>query len=276
MNFIESSKNPRVKALVKLRERRVREREGRFIIEGTRELQRAMQAQVGLESLYLCPTFMSPESWNTVKSVDVHRTELSEAAFKKVSLRQKPDGVLAVAETPSTNLNELSFADDALVLVLDGLEKPGNLGALLRTADAANVDAVLVSGEGTDLYNPNVVRGSVGSVFSRPTLAVDEAELSTFLQAQNFKLIAAMPDAPQSYWRADLSGKVAILLGTEHDGLSEHWQNAATLQVSIPMHGLADSLNVATSGALFMYEVLRQRESRSTSRKRQSQPDANK
>ena len=267
MKFIESSKNPQVKALVKLRERRVREREGRFIIEGTRELQRALQAEVKLESLYFCPTFMSPESWDVVKSLDVHKldihkTELSETAFKKVSLRQKPDGVLAVAKTPSTNLNDLSFADDALVLMLDGLEKPGNLGALLRTADAANVDAVLVSGEGTDLYNPNVVRGSVGSVFSRPTLTVDEAELSTFLQAQQFKLIAAMPDAPQSYWQADLSGKVAILLGTEHDGLSEHWQNAATLQVSIPMHGLADSLNVATSGALFMYEVLRQRSQR--------------
>ena len=259
MNIIESPKNPQVKSLVKLRERRVREAQGKFIVEGTRELERAVQAQINLEALYLCPAFISPESWILLNAIPTPKTELSEQAFKKVSMRQKPDGVLAVAVTPSVNLASLEFADNALVLVLDGLEKPGNLGALLRTADAANVSAVLVSGAGTDLYNPNVVRSSVGSVFSRPTLSVAEQILSDFLQTQHFKLVAAMPDAQQTYWQADLSGKVAIVLGTEHDGLSNHWQEAATVQVSIPMYGLADSLNVATSGALFIYEVLRQR-----------------
>lgn len=259
VNLIESPKNPRVKALVKLRERRMREAQGKFIIEGIRELGRAVQAQVTLETLYLCPAFVNSESWTLLNTLQTPKTELSKQAFGKVSLRQNPDGVLAVAVTPSVNLEDLNFSEDALVLVLDGLEKPGNLGALLRTADAADVSAVLVSGAGTDLYNPNVVRSSVGSVFSRPTLSVDEQTLSEFLRVQGFKLVAAMPDAQQNYWQADLSGKVAIVLGTEHDGLSEHWQRAATVQVSIPMYGLADSLNVATSGALFMYEVLRQR-----------------
>ena len=243
---------------MKLRSRRERERTESFIIEGKRELERAVQGDISLTHLYLCPEFLKG---SVSAPSNLPTTELSEAAFNKVSLRQNPDGVLAVAATPETQLADLSLEADALVLVLDGLEKPGNLGALLRTADAGNLSAVLVSGAGTDLYNPNVVRASVGSLFSRPVVAADERELSTFLTSQGFKLVAALPDTKQSYWQADLTGKVAILLGTEHDGLSRHWQEAATLKLGIPMFGLADSLNVATSGALFIYEALRQRKS---------------
>ena len=141
----------------------------------------------------------------------------------------------------------------------DGLEKPGNLGALLRTADGAGLDAVFLTGEGTDLTNPNVIRASMGSVFSRPVRTAGAPALLEWLTARGFKLVAATPGADTSFWDADYQGATAILLGTEHEGLSPAWLEAASTRVAIPMRGLADSLNVATAGALLVYEALRQR-----------------
>jgi TrmH family RNA methyltransferase len=145
------------------------------------------------------------------------------------------------------------------VLIIDGLEKPGNIGALLRTADAARLDAVFLTGQGTDPYNPNVIRSSVGSVFSRPVLVVEAEHLLKWLEPQGFTLLAASPDTNHSYWDASYQDASAIILGTEHEGLSPFWKHHATLQVTIPMYGTADSLNVATAGALLIYEALRQR-----------------
>ena len=139
------------------------------------------------------------------------------------------------------------------------LEKPGNIGALLRTADAANLDAVFISGQGTDLYNPNVIRTSMGSLFSRPVVVVDTQELIDFLRSKNVNIVAATPHTQNLYWQEDFTKSTAIVLGTEHEGLSKVWLEAASSQVTIPMNGLADSLNVATAGALLMYEALRQR-----------------
>ena len=258
---IDSPKNPTVKELVRLRERRVREREGRYLIEGTREVQRALQAEVPVQELFVCSELLRPEGKALVDDLSLPRTDLSTAAFERVSLRQNPDGVLAVATVNTRELASLTLADNALVLVIDGLEKPGNVGALLRTADAGNLDAVFVTGAGTDLYNPNVIRASVGSVFSRPVLAVETEALLEFLQAKNFALVAATPDAEKSYWEESYTGSSAIILGTEHEGLGQVWLEHATTRVSIPMHGLADSLNVSVSGALLLFEALRQRAS---------------
>ncbi len=258
--LIASLQNPQLKRLVRLRDRRERLREGVFLIEGARELARALQAGVTLEQLYSCPELHSPEardlpwaSLHTPQSI----TELSRAAFEKVSGREGPDGVLAVAHTQTRPLPEPG--ESAAVLVLDGLEKPGNVGALLRTADGAGAHATLLVGDGLDLGNPNLIRASQGSVFSQPTAALSEAEALSWLRERQFTLLACTPHAAHTYWDAPLSGRVALLLGTEHAGLSAFWQEAADLHLAIPMLGQADSLNVATAGAVVLYEALRQR-----------------
>lgn len=262
MKRIDSSRNPELRARAKLKERRTREREGRFLIEGAREVQRALTAGVRLETLYLCPALLGSDGQGTVAAAEtqsVPLTELSEPAFKVLSYRENPDGVIAVAQRQAKNLADLSLPADALVIVVEGLEKPGNLGALLRTADSVGAHALFATGEGTDLENPNVIRASMGSLFSRPVLAANEDELLPWLQAEGFSLVATTPHTGTLYWDAAYTGRTAVLLGAEHEGLSEAWLDAANVRVKIPMSGLADSLNVATTGALLLYEVLRQR-----------------
>lgn len=260
-NRIDSPQNPRVKALVKLKTRRAREREGRFVIEGVRELRRALEAGWGVDEVFFCTALMSAEGEALLNALPAAllRTELSAAAFEKASHREHPDGVLAVAVIKARSLEGLELAEDAPVLVLDGLEKPGNLGALLRSADGAGASAVFVTGRGTDLYNPSVIRASMGSLFSLPALEVAAPELRSWLSAQGFRIVAASPQAAQAYWQETLAGRVALVLGTEHQGLSAFWEEAAESRVVIPMRGRADSLNVATAGALLVYEALRQR-----------------
>ena len=259
---IVSPKNPQVKALLRLQERRERDKTGRFSIEGLREVTRAQQAGIQLEQLYICPDYLREEARASLRTVaaDIPSHSLSQAAFTRLSYRENPDGVLAVAAIPNTRLEDVKLPEQALILVLAALEKPGNIGALLRTADAAGVDAVLLSAEGTDIYNPNVIRASMGSVFSRPVIAAPEAALRRWLQQQGLALVATTPHTEQLYWQVDYRASVAIILGSEHQGLEESWLEPASLPVRIPMQGLADSLNVATSGALLLYEALRQRQ----------------
>lgn len=260
---ISSVQNPQVRRLVALKDRREREREGQFVIEGARELARALAGGVALRRLYACPELYSPEATQVAREAAVRqpglpRTGLSRAAFARASHRENPDGLLALADLlPLAPPDQLP--PDALLLVLAGLEKPGNLGALLRTADGVGAAGVLLAGRGTDPHNPNVVRASQGSLFTQPVFALpDEAALG-WLRAGGFRLCAATPEASTLYWDADLRGRVAVVLGAEHDGLPPLWRAAADLQVALPMHGAADSLNVGTAGALLLYEALRQR-----------------
>jgi RNA methyltransferase, TrmH family len=262
---IDSPDNPKVKTFAKLKELKGRREAGQFLIEGVRETLRALQADEQVVQLLLCSELMDEESAEgkelrqRAKEQNVDMLELSQRAFLKVTVRQNPDGVIAVATIKEKSLADIPLKENALVLVIDGLEKPGNVGALLRTADAVNADAVIVTGFGTDLYNPNVIRASMGSLFSRPVLSLGAAEVIEFLQEKRFKIVAATPVSSKSYWAEDFTTSAAIILGEEHAGLSEVWLGAATTHVSIPMSGLADSLNVATAGALLLYEVLRQR-----------------
>lgn len=259
MRLLSSAQNPEIKAVARLRERRDREREGRFLIEGTRELARAVAGGVALECVYVCPALLRGEGPDVLAALPegAERVEVSEAAFAKLSGREGPDGLIGVAALPSRALPEPG--PDGLVLVLAGLEKPGNLGALLRTADGVGVDGVIVAGRGVDLWSPNVIRASQGSVFTQPVAVLDDADATAWLRDRGFRLVAVTPEADRAYWDADLSGRVALLLGTEHEGLAPGWKVLADLGVSIPMRGLADSLNVATAGALVLYEALRQR-----------------
>jgi RNA methyltransferase, TrmH family len=259
---ITSPTNPRVKELVRLRERRAREAAGVAPVEGAREVLRAAAGGWRVRLVATCVELASPEASAATPTLDAlgaERLELSRAAFEKVSLRQHPDGVLALVEPPTRGLDELAWRSDALYLVADGLEKPGNLGALLRSADAADVDAVFVTGAGTDLLNPQVVRASMGSLFARPVVAVDGAELRATLRRRGVRVVTTSPQAALDLWDADLTGTLAIVVGTEHEGLADGWLASADARVRVPMSGLADSLNVATTGALLLFESRRQR-----------------
>ncbi|MFC4639346.1 TrmH family RNA methyltransferase [Deinococcus hohokamensis] len=255
---ITSLQNPHVKRLVRLRQRREREAEGVILIEGARELARAVQAGIRPRALYSCPALYSPEAADLGPTLPGERFELSRAAFEKVSGRENPDGLLGVADQPPARLPDP--APDAVMVVLHGLEKPGNVGAILRTADAAGAAGVLVLGRGADPYGPNVIRSSQGSVFQLPVAVLDEAPALDWLSGHGFTTVACTPDAPRTYWDADLGGRVALLLGPEHAGLPQAWRQTGEA-VSIPMHpgSGADSLNVATAAALVLFECARQR-----------------
>ena len=264
---IVSLHNAQLKRLIRLRERRERQREGVFLIEGAREVARARQGNLQLERVYLCPELFSPEAsalaFSELAFSGLPVTELGRAAFEKVSGREGPDGVLAVARWSETALPEPP--ESATVLILDSLEKPGNLGALLRSADGAGAHATLLVGGGLDLGNPNLIRASQGSLFSQPISALGDELALAWLRQRGFTLLACTPHAEQVYWHFPFAGRVAVLLGSEHAGLSDFWQEAADQHVRIPMLGQADSLNVATAGALVLYEALRQGQERSAS-----------
>ncbi len=259
---IDSPTNPRVKRLVRLRERRARDAAGVALVEGEREVTRALAGGWAPRLLVTCADLMAVDAATLPLAGEgdaVEHWQVSEAAFQKLSLRQHPDGVLALFAPPTRTLADLPAPADALWLVADGLEKPGNLGALLRTADAADVDAVVVVGAGTDLHNPHVIRASMGSLFARPVLAVDAQAARQAVRARGLRLVVTSPAATTDLWDADLRGPVAIVLGTEGAGLDDLWLDAADVRVRVPMAGLADSLNVATTGALLLFEARRQR-----------------
>lgn len=260
--IIRSVGNALVKRLVRLRERRAREREGLVLVEGARELARATAAGWTLEVLVSCPEVFSTEAAEAAPGLVARAGEhrrLSAAPFAKVSLREHPDGLLGAVRSRPLTLDDLTWPQGALYLVIAGLEKPGNVGALLRSADAVGVEAVFVTGTGTDLGNPNVVRSSMGSVFTQTVLAVDEATLRAALRRRGVRLIATSPAAERSYWSARFEGSVAVVVGPEHAGLDDAWLTAADEVVAIPMRGSADSLNAATAGALVLFEALRRR-----------------
>ncbi|ULH15908.1 RNA methyltransferase [Deinococcus sp. KNUC1210] len=259
---ITSLQNAQVKRLVRLRTRRERQAEGLWLIEGARELGRALASGLVFQTLYHCPELFSDEARElmpTLEALPLAAVRCTREVFEKVSHRENPDGLLALTPPPSPALPLPT--EHTLLLVLMGLEKPGNLGALLRTADGVGVDAVLVVGEGTDLGNPGVIRASQGSLFTQPVIALDEEQALTWLRAHAFTLVACTPEAALPYWDAPLTGRVALCLGSEHDGLPAAWRDAADLGVAIPMRGQADSLNVSVAGALVLYEARRQRAS---------------
>ena len=258
---VVSPKNPRIKALVRLRERRERERTGRTLVEGAREVRRAVEAGLALDEAYVCDPLLGAEGRATLEALaGVPVTTLAPDAFARLSLRQHPDGVAAVVATPHRTLDALVLPADALVVVAVAIEKPGNLGALVRSADAAGAHAVLaVGGEGTDPWNPHVVRTSMGSVFTVPTVACDDASARTWLADRGLHRVATTPHAHDVHWDADLRGPTALLLGPEHAGLPDAWRAAADVEVRVPMRGAADSLNTSVTGALLLYEAVRQR-----------------
>lgn len=257
-----SPANPRLKTLVALRRRRHREETGQTPVEGYEELALALDAGVRPVALYHCPDLYpagQAELTERAAAAGAELVRLSRAAFEKVAYRESPDGWLAVVPAVTTDLAALRLPADPLVLVCEAVEKPGNLGAILRTADAAGVAAVVSADPVTDWGNPNLVRASKGTVFAVPVAAAGSTEVLAWLREHGVAVVAATPHTELAYTDADLTGPVAIVVGAEKHGLSEAWLDAARDRVTIPMYGRANSLNVATSAAVLTYEAVRQR-----------------
>lgn len=261
--LITSRQNPRVKGAVGLRNARQRHRQERFLIDGAREIVRAIGAGICCVETFICEELCnSAESRNAVaalKSSGVEMLSVSPDVYAKLAFGDRLDGVVVVAKTPRRRLDDLQLPTDPLVAVLEGIEKPGNLGAILRSADAAGVDAVIVADGRTDLFNPNTIRASLGTVFRANVCAATSAEAAAWLRDRGLSIIAARPDAEKLYTDADLRGGVAIVLGSEAAGLGDIWRRTNVSSVRLPMHGAADSLNVSTTAAVLFYEALRQR-----------------
>lgn len=258
--MIESPQNAQIKHLVTLREKsRTRRAQGVFLLEGLRELGLALQAGWRLRQFYYCPAIVAPEAFASLLPAGIRPIDLSEAAYRKAAVREGTEGVLAVMEARELRLDQIPLSPKPFVIILEAVEKPGNLGAVLRTADAARADAVLICDPLTDLYNPNVIRSSVGCLFTVPTAVAPAEEIYAWLQARGIAAYAATLQAAQWYHQTDLSGPSAIVMGTEATGLGTFWREHATANIKIPMRGAIDSLNVSVSTAILSFEAMRQR-----------------
>ncbi len=260
---ISSLQNPRIKELVRLRDRRPRDEAGVFLVEGYREIRRALEKQVPLRELYFAPDWFLGENESALieqaRAAGAQLFELTKDAFAKVAYRERPDGLLAVAPQWKRALTELALPAVPFLLVVEAIEKPGNLGTILRSADAAGCNAVIVCDPVTDLFNPNVVRASTGVLFSVPCFVEESAGVLAWLREKKIRTVATTPGATTLYSDADLRGPLAIVMGSEQYGLSEFWLKNADLPVRIPMAGQADSLNVAMATIITLFEAVRQR-----------------
>ncbi len=259
---ITSPANARIKHLVALRRRREREQAGVTLVEGQAEIELALSAGVAPRELYFCPELASSVAWQVADKARERGAEVirvTRPVFEKFSYREGPDGLLAVVPAVETGLHRLDLGPRPLVLVCAGLEKPGNLGAILRTADAAGVSAVIAADPVTDWGNPNVVRASKGTVFCVPVASATGTQALDWLAERSLRLVAATPEATRFAPDEDLTGPTAIAVGAEQAGLPAEWLERADVTVRIPMFGHADSLNVSISAAILVYEVIRQR-----------------
>ena len=260
--MLTSVRNPRVQDVVKLRNRRHRDRERRFVVEGTRELSCATDSGLALATLYYCEELLAEGGRSLVARIAATQAKCqptNRAVFERMSYRHTPDGVLGVAPMPDLELWRLPETDDALWLVAAGIEKPGNLGAMLRTADAAGVAGMVVADPTTDVFNPNVVRASMGTLFSVPVAVGSASDVQHWLRTRGIRAVAGRPDAVVAYTEADLRGAVAIVVGSEHQGLGAEWSAPGGEAVRIPLSGRADSINAAMAATVLLFEAQRQR-----------------
>ena len=260
---ISSLQNPRVKQLVKLRDRRPRDEAGVFLVEGYREIRRALEKSIPLTEVYFSPEWFlgenEPALIEQARAAGAQVFELSKEAFAKCAYRDRPDGLLAVAPQWKHTLADLKLSPHPFLLVVEAIEKPGNLGTILRSADAAGVDGVIVCDAVTDIFNPNVVRSSTGVLFSVPVVVADSPSVHAWLKEKGVRIVATTPDTPNVYTQVDLRGPLAIVMGSEQYGLSDFWLKESALTVRIPMAGQADSLNVAMATIITLFEAVRQR-----------------
>lgn len=260
---ITSRQNQHVKDAMLLRLARERRRQRRFIIDGAREINRALAAGIHPLAAFACDELCKSSDANearvAIEASEAQLYQVSLEVYAKLAFGDRNDGLIVVAEAPQRSLDDVQLPARPLLAVLEGIEKPGNLGAILRSADAAGVDAVIVADGRTDLYNPNAIRASLGTVFRRNICEASSADTIKWLHGHELSIIVARPDAAILYSDIDLRGSVAIVLGSEAAGLSGLWSASIATPVRLPMRGVADSLNVSTSAAILFYEALRQR-----------------
>ncbi len=261
---ITSATNPRIKAVVRLRDRRERERSGQTLIDGARELRRALDAGAAVVEAYVCePLLAGPDARAALDGLRRRRvpvTTVGEVAFAKLAFGDRAEGLVAVVRSPVVGLDQIPLPADPLLLVTEDVEKPGNLGAILRSADGAGATAVIAASPRTDLANPNVIRASAGTVFTVPLAAAPTTQVIDWLRAAGVRILAARVDADRRYTDAELSGPVALVVGAEAEGLSGEWHAPDIEAIGLPMLGVADSLNVSVSAAILLYEARRQRD----------------
>ncbi len=259
---LSSLGNQRVKDVVKLRKRSRRDESGLTIIEGYREIRRALDNHHPIHELYFCESFFLGENnealIGSARESGADLLDCTKPVFQKLSYRDRPDGLLAVSPQVKHTLKESSVPDNGLVVVAEAIEKPGNLGTILRSSDAVGADAVIVCDRCTDINNPNVIRASVGTLFSLPVIEASSEKTVEWLKKKGIRSVAATPHAEQVYTEADLTGGIAIVVGTEQYGLTDSWLEQADIKVRIPMLGQADSLNVASATTILLYEAMRQ------------------
>lgn len=260
---ISSLQNPKVKEIVHLRDRHAREKAQQFIIEGYRELLRAIDAGWKVDALFICPElFLGSNEDKLIQRIRAKGAKIfrcPENVFRKMSYRDRPDGLIATAPQLHQTLSSYQTKQNPFLVVAEAIEKPGNLGTILRSSDAVGLDALIVADACTDIFNPNVVRASVGTLFTVPVIEAHGKEALTWLKDNSIAILAATPSAQKEFTEVDMTGPIAIAVGTEQLGLSPLWMQHADIQVKIPMHGTADSLNVAMATTLLLYEVCRQR-----------------
>ena len=262
MEKIVSAQNSRIKNIQKLSAKsKERKEQGLFVIEGAREISLALAGSYHFDSVFYCPELFAgtdyPEVLQSISSNIFY--EVSAAVFGKIAYREGSDGILAVAKSKDHSLSSLHLPKNPFIIILESVEKPGNLGAILRTADAAGVDALIICDPLTDVYNPNTIRSSVGCLFTVPVAVSENTETWSFLKTKGIRTFAAELQAAQWYQDADFTGPSAIIMGTEADGLSPFWLKNADARIKIPMRGKIDSLNVSVSTAVITFEAMRQR-----------------
>ena len=259
MKQITSIQNPYIKSLVQLQEKaKVRKQTGTFLMEGKREISIAIKGGYEMETLLFLPEICSEaEARQLSSSADL--IEINKEVYQKLAYRDTTEGVLAVAKTKSMQLSDLKLSQNPLIIIAEAPEKPGNIGALLRTADAANLDAVLIANPKSDLYNPNIVRSSVGCLFTNQIATGTTLEIIAFLKERNINFYCATLQNSTSYHTQDYTKPTALVVGTEATGLTEEWRKEATQNIIIPMQGEIDSMNVSVAAAILIFEAKRQR-----------------
>ncbi len=256
--LLSSAQNPRIKSLLQLEQKSSeRRRTGLFVVEGQRELRHCLAAGLEVESLYWCRELVSDDFDTAVQ--DLHSIEVSRGVYEKIAYRGSTEGVVAVVRERCLSLDDLPPKEHPLIVVLERVEKPGNLGAILRSADAAGADAVVVCDPLTDLYNPNLIRSSIGAVFTVPCVACTTEECIAYLRRHDIRILTAQLQDSHPYYHTDMTRGTAIVMGTESTGLTDTWRCAADAHICIPMLGQLDSLNVSVSTAILLFEAVRQR-----------------
>lgn len=262
MKKITSIQNTYIKDLLKLQDKsRERRKKGLFIVEGKREISLVLKGDYTIDTILFIPDFFSEDELNELKNQSINQIEITKEVYKKIAYRDSTEGIIAVVKAKDFSLKNIHFSkQNPLVLVLEGIEKPGNIGAMLRTADASNIDAVFIADAKSDMYNPNIIRSSVGCVFTNQIAIGTSEDIITYLKDNNINIYAATLQNSNEYYKESYTNGSAIVVGTEATGLTEIWRTKATQNINIPMQGEIDSMNVSVAAAIILFEAKRQRE----------------